>query len=281
MIRLLAALLGASALASPAHAQTSDEATDVGATAVPTSRVTITGAAAILSDYRFRGVSLTDGKLAAQATITATHDSGFYAGVFASNLAGYGEVGGANVEIDLYGGYKRRFGAATVDAGLLYYLYPARADGTSVAELYANVSGTLGPGTVKLGAAYAPRQRALANVSAAPNSRGQKDDNIYVFADASAAVVGTPLTVKAHLGYSDGNPGLGPNNTSFAPTGTYIDYLVGVNATFRNLTLGVAYVGTDIGSRESLRLQPFLSKGQDGTGSIVDGTLLLSLTASF
>lgn len=245
------------------------------------SAFTVSGSATLVSDYRFRGVSQSDGDLAIQGSLNVDHESGFYAGAFASSLDGYGSVGGADVELDLYGGYRRTVGAATLDGGLLYYLYPGGPDDTDFAELYANVSSTLGPGTVKLGAAYAPRQRALANVSAAPNSRGQRQDNLYLFADASAAVVGTPVTVRAHIGRSDGNSGLGPNNTSLSPTGRYWDYSIGADAVLLGVTFGLAYVDTDIGRRESLRLQPFLSEGRDGTGSIVDGKVVLSVTASF
>jgi len=52
---------------------------------------------------------------------------------------------------------------------------------------------------------------------------GQKQDNLYLWGDGALAIAGTPLTAKAHIGYSDGKPGLGPNGTSVAPTGTYWD----------------------------------------------------------
>lgn len=281
MIRSLQMLLAASIFAAPGHAQTTGEPADGGSTEVPSSAFTVSGTAALLSDYRYRGVSRTDEGIAVQGSLTVSHGSGFYAGAWGSTLKGWGAVGGADVEVNLYGGYGGRFGAATVDAGVLWYVFPGAAADSDYAEAYANVSGTLGPGTVKLGVAYAPRQDALANVSGAPNSRGQRQDNLYVFGDASAAIVGTPLTARAHLGYSNGNPGLGPNGTSVSPTGSHVDWLVGVDATRGNLTLGVAYADTDIGRTESQRLQPSFSKGRDGTGSIADGAVVLSLTAAF
>ena len=54
-----------------------------------------------------------------------------------------------------------------------------------------------------------------------------------------------------------------------------------MDAVWRNLTLGVAYVDTDIGRREAAYLQPSISKGQDGSGSIADGAILLSLSTAF
>lgn len=266
--------------ATPALAQTTNETTDIGITDPPSS-LTVSGTAALVSDYRFRGVSQSDDGIAAQGSLTVSHDSGFYAGAWGSTLAGWGEIGGADVELDLYAGYRRALGNATVDAGLLWYIYPGADNDSDFVELYADISGTLGPATVKLGTAYAPRQDALANVSAARDSRGWKQDNLYLFADATAAIVGTPLTARAHIGYSDGNPGLGPNGTSLAPTGRYFDYSIGVDATRGAFTLGLAYTDTDIGRAESLRLQPRFSKGQDGTGSIADGAIIVSLTAAF
>ena len=47
------------------------------------------------------------------------------------------------------------------------------------------------------------------------------------------------------------------------------------------LTLGIAYVDTDISDRESAYLQPSFSKGQDGVGSIADAQVVFSLTAAF
>ena len=95
------------------------------------------------------------------------------------------------------------------------------------------------------------------------------------------AVAGTPITAKAHIGHSWGNDGLGPNATSVAPTGSYWDWSLGADATWKNLTLNVSYVGTDITYSRALYLQPSFSKGQDGTGSIADGAVVVSLTAAF
>ncbi len=246
------------------------------------SSVTITGSVGLTSDYRFRGVSQSDRDMAVQGGITATHESGFYVGTWASNLAGWGTFGGANMELDLIGGYKMPIGTgATLDMGLVWYMYPGGADDTDFAEPYAKLSGTTGPLSLTAGVAYAPKQYALANVSAAPNSRGQKEDNLYLWGDGALAIAGTPFTAKAHIGHSDGNPGLGPNGTSVSPTGQYWDWSLGVDTTWRNLTLNLSYVDTDISSRDAARLQPNFSMGQDGSGSIAGAALLASLTASF
>lgn len=246
-----------------------------------TSPITITGSAGLTSDYRFRGVSQSDNEMAIQGGLTITHESGLYVGAWASNLAGWGTFGGANMELDLIGGYKLPVGEATLDAGLVWYMYPGGASDTDFAEPYVKLSGAAGPLSLTAGVAYAPKQYALANVSAAPNSRGQKQDNLYLWGDGALAIAGTPFTAKAHIGRSEGNPGLGPNGTSVSPTGTYWDWAVGVDTVWRNLTLNLSYMDTDISGSGAARLQPNFSDGQDGSGSIAGATLVASLTASF
>lgn len=254
-----------------------------------TPALTVSGSVAIASDYRFRGVSQTNNEMTVQGGVTVSHDSGFYVGTWAANLSGWGTFGGANMELDLIGGYKADLGGATLDVGATWYMYPGGADKTDFAEPYIKLSGTAGPATLLAGVAYAPKQEALGRwynsgadaAAGVYNNPGAKDDNLYLWGDAALGIKGTPFTAKAHIGYSDGNPGLGPNATSVAPTGSYWDWSAGVDATWKNLTLGVAYVGTDISDHDAAYLQPSFSKGQDGTGSIASGTSLVSLTAAF
>lgn len=244
--------------------------------------VTVSGTAALTSDYRFRGVSQSDGGMAVQAGVQARHQSGVYAGAWASNLAGWGTFGGANMELDLIAGYTAALGDSTsLDAGLTWYMYPGGASDTDFAEPYLKLATTRGAMTLTAGVAYAPRQYALANVSNAPDSRGQKEDNLYLWGDGSLAIGGTPVVAKGHLGHSNGNPGLGPNGTSVAPTGAYWDWSLGLDANWRNVTFNVSYVDTDITRAESMRLQPNFSTGQDGRGSIAGATVVTSATLAF
>lgn len=260
------------ATAAPAFAQ--DEAS-------PPSPVTVSGSVALVNDYRFRGVSQTDEEMAIQGGMTVSHASGVYAGAWGSNLAGWGTFGGASMELDLYAGYKLPLSEGTaLDVGLTWYMYPGGADKTDFAEFYAKVSGTVGPVSALAGVAYAPKQEALGNFSNTPYSRGQSEDNIYLWGDVSTGIPGTPITAKAHVGYSDGNPGLGPNGTSVAPTGSYFDYLVGADVAVGKLTLGVAYVGTDITRDDSRYLLPNFSSTKDGS-SIASGKLLFSVSTAF
>jgi uncharacterized protein (TIGR02001 family) len=284
-MRFTTILLGgiALAVATPAFAQ--DEAT------APPKPITVSGSVGLVSDYRFRGVSQSDGNLAVQGGITIAHSSGFYIGTWGSNLAGWGTFGGANMELDLIAGYKVPVGGGALDVGATWYMYPSGFDNTDFIEPYAKLSGTAGPVALLAGVAYAPKQQALGpwytNGTSAANGVydrvNAKDDNLYLWGDVSSGIPNTGLTVKGHVGYSRGNKGLGPFATSVSPTGEYFDWLFGADYVIPTtpLTLGVAYVDTDIGKGESAYLQPSFSRGQDGKGSIAGSKVLVSLTAAF
>ncbi|MEP6784420.1 MAG: TorF family putative porin [Sphingomonadales bacterium] len=243
--------------------------------------ITVSGSVSLVTDYRYRGVSQSDEKMAIQGGLTVTHETGLYAGAWASNLAGWGTFGGSNMELDLFGGIKKTFGGATVDVGLTWYMYPGGANTTDFAEPYVKVSSTFGPVTGLVGVAYAPKQKALGNWSNTPQSAvGSSHDNLYLWGDLSGGIPGTPVTLKGHLGYSKGNPGLGPNGTSVAPTGKYWDWLVGADVVVGPVVLGVAYVDTSITNADRQYLLLNFGNSQDGS-DIAGGRVIASITASF
>ncbi|MFC6619890.1 TorF family putative porin [Novosphingobium panipatense] len=253
------------------------------------SEISVSGTVGLVTDYRFRGVSQTDEELAVQGGVTVSHASGAYVGTWASNLAGWGTFGGSNTELDIYGGYAAEVTPGVkLDVGLTWYMYPGGADTTDFAEPYVKLSGDVGPASVLVGVAYAPKQRALGRVyydadaynAGVPDAPGKKSDNFYMWADASSAIPETPLTVKGHIGYSNGNSGLGPNGTSVAPTGSYVDWMLGADMAVGPLTLGIAYIDTDISKSESAYLYPNFASSKDGS-QIAGATVVFSLGASF
>ena len=210
------------ALSVPALAQ--DEATPA---------LTVTGNAAVVSDYRFRGISQTDKRFALQGGITVTHESGFYVSTWGSSIDDY-VAAGSDQELDLIAGYSKTIGAATVDVGVLYYYYPGSGGAnTDFVEPYASVKGTFGPATAKLSAAYAPKSRALS-----VDGGLTREDNLYVAGDLSASIPNTPLGVSAHLGHS-----FGPSYLTIGKE--YTDWNIGATYTWSHLTFGVSYVDTD------------------------------------
>lgn len=280
-IRLATVLAPAAVLlataATPAFAQDEE-----------TGPITVSGSAALVSDYRFRGVSMTDRAMAVQAGATVSHESGLYVGTWASNLSGWGTFGGSNTELDIYGGVSFPVGGANVDVGLTWYMYPGGLDTTDFAEPYIKVSGDVGPASILVGVAYAPKQESLgqwynsgaSNATGIPDNPGAKSDNFYLWTDLSTSIPETPLTLKAHIGYSNGNAGLGPRGTSVAPTGEYVDWMLGADYALGPVTLGVSYVDTDISKAEALYLQPNFSSTKDGS-PISGGAVVVSASISF
>ena len=195
--------------------------------------LTVTGSAAVVSDYRFRGISQSDKRFALQGGLTVTHESGFYVSTWGSSIDDY-VAAGSDQELDLIAGYSRTFGAATFDVGVLYYYYPGSGGAnTDFVEPYASIKGTFGPATAKLSAAYAPKSRALS-----VDGGLTREDNLYVAGDLAASVPNTPLGVSAHLGHS-----FGPSYLTIGDE--YTDWSVGATYTWSHLTFGVSYVDTD------------------------------------
>lgn len=200
----------------------------------PAPELTVTGNAAVVTDYRFRGLSQTDKHFALQGGLTVTHESGFYVSTWGSSIDDY-VANTSDQELDLIAGFSKTVGAATFDVGVLYYYYPgSHGANTDFVEPYASIKGTFGPATAKLSAAYAPKARALS-----VDGGLTREDNLYVAGDLSASVPNTPLGVSAHIGHTFGPSFLVPVGDE------YTDWSVGATYTWGHLTFGVSYVDTD------------------------------------
>jgi uncharacterized protein (TIGR02001 family) len=228
MLTSIRGIITATLLAGTALAATPAFADD---TAAP-SAITVTGTAAIVSQYRFRGIAQSNNRPAVQASITVSHESGFYVSTWGSSTSGdFSEtpVAPGGTEIDVFGGYTKAFGAVKVDVGGYGYIYP-NAPVNNFYEIYGSLAGTVGPVTAKVGANYAPGQTYF-------NTFGVTDHNIYVYGELSGGITGTPISVHSHLGYTDGGLRYGKN---------YLDYSVGASVTWKHLTLDASVVGTNV-----------------------------------
>lgn len=195
--------------------------------------VTVTANAALLTDYRFRGVSLSGGDPAVQGGLDIAHANGFYAGAWGSSIDGgasYGEV-----EFDIYAGWTGQISdAVSLDVGIMYYSYPSEDLGldTDYWEPYASAGFTLGPAEAKVGVAYAFDQDALAN-----------EDNLYLYSDLSTGIPGTPVTITGHVGFTDGVQA--PPYLAGTPDDTGWDWSLAANVRHGIVDLGLAYVGVE------------------------------------
>ncbi|MEE9433035.1 MAG: TorF family putative porin [Sphingorhabdus sp.] len=216
VFKLAASIAAYTALAISAPAMAQDEADDSETSAPGPVDVEVTLTA--VSDYRFRGVSLSDKDPAFQPGITVTHQSGLYAGVWGSTIA---ENPGSDIEVDLFAGFSGG-DVLTYDIGAVYYLYPG-ASNFNYVEMVGKLGTTIGP--LELGGmvAYVPSQNNTGN-----------QDNVYVATTASAGLPGTPLTINAGIGFEDGAFG-----------NEKIDWTLGVSAEVKGFSLGAAYVDTN------------------------------------
>jgi len=105
--------------------------------------------AGAVSDYRFRGISQTFGKPAAQFGVDYAHSSGLYVGNWNSNInegAGYPS---SHWETDFYGGYKTTLGNIGLDVGAIYYGYPSSSSSCTRYQISNPKTGERYSGTVK------------------------------------------------------------------------------------------------------------------------------------
>jgi len=194
--------------------------------AAPAAAVDLTATASIASDYRFRGVSLSDRGAVVDASVTAASSSWFAAVEGISSARGRDAAAvRRSAEVDVSAGWSRAIGLFTPTAGVIAYFRPGGGESVN-AEGFATLEGALGPATLTVGANYAPDQ------GAAPGG------NLYLFTRAAAAVPATPLTIRARVGREAG---------AFEGGRVKIDYAAGVEARVtRAVTLGIDYVGNDL-----------------------------------
>ncbi|MEQ1593317.1 MAG: TorF family putative porin [Thiobacillaceae bacterium] len=202
---------------------------------------TVTGNLNFVTDYAFRGISQTDATPAIQGGFDYAHSSGFYLGTWASNVdANF--LAGANIEIDVYGGYNW---AVTPDValnvGLLEYYYPSGSlptatgsDSINTTEAYAGVTWKWI--NVKYSYSLTDYFGLNANTVGAPLVTGDTDGTGYLEVNASVPL---PYDVTLALHYGD----TAIKNSSVYD---YSDWKIGVTKPILGFNVGVAYVATDV-----------------------------------
>jgi len=180
----------------------------------------------LTSDYRYRGISQTRLKPALQGGLDYAGPNGLYVGAWASTIKWIKDSGGdANVEIDVYGGWKGEVAKdLTLDAGVLTYNYPSNklSPSANTAEIYGALS--YGPATLKY-------SHSVTNLFGFANSKNSG------YIDLSAAFdLGDGLTLAPHVGYQ---------KVAHLSAASYTDYSLTLSKTFGAWTPSIAVVGTD------------------------------------
>lgn len=220
-----------------------------GAAGAQESPHSFTGKVALYSEYEYRGISQTSEKPALQLNLDYAHASGFYIGTFVSNIKWLKDTGdvlgdpmSANIEWDIYGGYKWGFADGwTLDVGYLRYEYPSSKAifpafvKPNTDEVYAGVS--YGPATLKY-------SYSINDTFGVPNSEGS---------DYLELTVNQPLMDKltfngllGHQRYKGTQPLAGDfNNEDFS----YTVWKVGATYDLgKGFNVGAYYKGTNADS---------------------------------
>ncbi len=193
-----------------------------------------------VSDYRYRGISQTRLKPALQGGVDYTQ-GGLYLGAWASTIKWVKDTGrilavdtgNADLELDLYGGYKGELVKDIgYDVGVLAYVYPGNKLG-STSPAFRNADTTEIYGALTYGPATLKYSHAVSNLFGNPDSK-----NSY-YLDASATFDVQGFSVTPHIGYQKVK---GP----YDDPATYTDYSLTVaKEVSKGLVVSLAVIGTD------------------------------------
>src|SRR5437868_3125106 len=190
----------------------------------------------IVSDYRFRGIDLSRGRPALQASLSVEDSSGLYGQVWSSTLGH-----GSDTELDFSGGYDAEISdQLSVNASANLYTYPSGND-TNYVELTGSATFARGPASAKLEMSYVPPQ-------------GRTHDNTYVSAEVSYEIPKSAVSLTATLGYERGW-------FDEVEHGGKLDWSVGAEVPIKPVKFCLTYVGSnaDVSDRHALVAAAFVS----------------------
>lgn len=259
--KLLVALLGALS------------AMPVFAADAPASPHTVTSNVGIVSNYVFRGITQTSTNPAIQGGMDYAHASGFYAGVWGSNVNWIQDSvvtsGSVTLELDTYLGFKNSFAEDFgYDVGYVRYNYlgdytvATPYTSADTAEVYAAISYKF------LTAKYS--YSVLDQFLTAPEAKGTN----YIELNANYTIPDTTFTLIGHVGKQTYKGAFADALDAAGTPATYSDYKVGVAKDISGYVLGLSYTNTD--AKEG-GFYTYTGKG----GNWGKGMTVVSLTHSF
>ncbi|GIU08273.1 hypothetical protein TUM4261_14720 [Shewanella sp. c952] len=146
------------------------------------------------SNYLWRGITQTDDAVAVQGGIDYSHDAGFYAGTWASNVDFGNET---SYEVDFYAGFAGSIGDEFgYDISYLYYAYPDANDSIDFGEV------TLAASWKWIEVSYAHVVNAGNDVTG--DATLDEKDMGYLQTTLTFPL-SESLTIAAHYGYSTGD----------------------------------------------------------------------------
>jgi uncharacterized protein (TIGR02001 family) len=188
--------------------------------------------AAVVSDYRYRGISQSRLDPALQGGADFVNNpTGLYVGTWLSSIKWTKDAGGdGNVEWDIYGGKRGEIiKDVSYDVGVLGYIYPSNGLGNVAGFENANTAEIYGQ--IGYGPAYLKYSHSVTNLF------GFVDSKNSGYVDIGASIeLGGGYTLGLHAGHQSIK-----NNSAYS----YNDYKIGVNKEFFGVNFGLAAIGTD------------------------------------
>ena len=187
------------------------------------------GSVALTTEYHFRGISQSSDRPAIQGSVDYGHDSGFYAGVWGSNV----DFTDATIEIDFYAGVAGEVEKISWDIGAIYYHYPGAENSLNYDFWEAALSLGYDFGMAAVGA----------GVNWSPENFGDSGDAIYFY-----GTVEVPLPSDFTLAGEIGRYNIDKNDVFGVPD--YTTWNVSISTSFKGVDLSLMYVDTNISETE-------------------------------
>lgn len=195
--------------------------------------------AAVMNDWRVRGLSWSDGRAAAQLFASLPLASGFGLAGQATTVRGTARHGSADAALDLIGSYAVESGLFRWHGAVTGRFFPGGAGPLDYLELNLGAGAALGPMDVAVAADYAPSQGAVGG------------SNLYTRADFRFGLPGTPLTLAAHAGRSSGHANDRIRAQRLRPGGRYTDWSLGADYAVGRVFFNATYSDTDIRRKQA------------------------------
>ncbi|WP_394782068.1 TorF family putative porin [Undibacterium sp.] len=181
----------------------------------------VSGSVSVVSDYRFRGVSLSDGQAEPQATVAYDSPAGWYAGVFGSGVK---LREGRDQQLIAYAGYSQRQASGlTWEVGATNSSF-MQTSGSNYAEAFVGLSFDEYSGRLYL----------------SPNYFGQSTTTAYLELNASH-LVAEQTSLIAHVGYLRWFSG--SQSSAFVPV-SRMDTLIGISTSWSDWRVQLAWIAT-------------------------------------
>lgn len=183
------------------------------------------------TDYTFRGITQSDEGGALQGGVDWSHESGAYAGIWASSVDFNDDTDG---EVDFFVGYTNEaMENLSYDLSLIYYAYPGAPSGTNYDFYEVYGAWTYDFDVVAL----------TASANYTPDNYGKTDEATYITGSVSVPLR-YDLSLDAHIGHQ--------YITDEAAFGVpdYTDWAVGVTYEYEDFAFNLAYTDTDLSTAQ-------------------------------